>query len=86
LGLGYRQFDRVVRYVESAKPFLSEDAALDYQLKQVVLPRLRPTAPHLAETVQGLTRLVAHDRFPRSAEILARILEARAEDDYFQLL
>jgi hypothetical protein len=86
LGLGYRQFDRVLRYVESARPFLSEDAALDYQLKQVVLPRLRPTAPHFAETVQALTRLVARDRFPRSADILARILEARAEDDYFQLL
>jgi hypothetical protein len=86
LGLGYRQFDRILRYLESARPFFTEDVALDYQLKQVVLPRLRTTAPHFAETVQALARLVPRERFPRSADILTRILEARAEDDYFQLL
>jgi hypothetical protein len=84
--LGYRQFDRILRYVESAQPFFTEETALDYQLKQVILPRLRATSPHFAETVQALARLVPHERFPRSAEILSRILEARAEDDYFQLL
>src|SRR5262249_57198442 len=86
LSLGFRQFDRVLRYVHSAQPFFNEDAALDYQLKQVVLPRLRATAPRFAETVQALAALLLRDRFPRTAEVLARILEARAEDDYFQLL
>jgi hypothetical protein len=86
LSLGFRQFDRVLRYVHSAQPFFNEDTALDYQLKQVVLPRLRATAPRFAETVQALAGLLVGERFPRSAEVLARILEARAEDDYFQLL
>jgi hypothetical protein len=87
LGLGYRQFERVLSYVESAQPFFTADTALDFQLKQVVLPRLlRPFAPHVAATVQALSRLVPVDRFPRSAELLTRIVEARAEDDYFQLL
>lgn len=86
LGMGYRQFDNMLRYVHSARPFFTEDSALDYQLKQVVLPRLRNTAPHFAETVQALARLVTKERFPRSADVLARIMEARAEDDYFQLI
>jgi hypothetical protein len=86
LSLGFRQFDRVLRYVHSAQPFFSEDTALDFQLKQVVLPRLRATAPRFAETVQALSGLLIRERFPRSAEVLARILEARAEDDFFQLL
>src|SRR5262249_1737599 len=30
LSLGFRQFDRVLRYVHSAQPFFSEDVALDY--------------------------------------------------------
>jgi hypothetical protein len=86
LGLGFRQFDRILRYVHSARPFFREDVALDYQLKQVVWPRLRNTAPQFGQTLQALTTAVPRDRFPRSAEILARILEARTEDDYFQLL
>lgn len=86
LGLGYRPFDRILRYVESARPFFPEDAALDYQFKQVVLPRLRPTAPHFAHTVRALARLLLRERFPRTAAMLARLLEARAEDDYFRLL
>lgn len=86
LGLGFRQFDRVLCYVQSARPFLSEDQALDFQLKQVILPRLRNTAPHFEQTVRELTQLVPGERFPRSAALLARVAEARAEDDYFQLL
>src|SRR5262249_15183099 len=86
LGLGFRQFDRVLRYVESSRPFFREDEALDYQFKQVVLSRLRRAAPRFAVTVQALARLMPRERFPRSAELLSRILEASAEEDYFQLL
>ena len=86
LGLGFRQFDRVLRYVESSRPFVREDVALDYQFKQVVLPQLRRTAPRFAVTVQALARLMPRERFPRSAEMLSRILEARDDEDYFQLL
>ena len=86
LGLGYRQFDRVLRYVESARPFFTADTALDFQMKQVILPRLRPSAPRFAGIVQALVRLVPTDRFPRSAEMLTRILEIRRDDGYIQLL
>jgi hypothetical protein len=86
LGLGFRPFDRVLRYVESARPFFTEDVALDFQLKQVVLPRLRSTAPAFAETVQALAAAIPRTRFPRSAHVLTRILDARAEDDYFQIV
>jgi hypothetical protein len=86
LGLGYRQFQRILRYVQSAQPFFSEDTALDYQLRQVILPRLRSTTPRFGETVQALARLLVRDRFPRSADVLACILDARTENDYFRLL
>lgn len=85
LGLGYRQFHRILDYVASARPFFSEDKALDFQLLQVVLPRLRPTAVAFPETLQALRAETDRTRFPRSAEHLARI-EARVEDDFFQSL
>jgi len=86
LGLGGPQFDRVLRYVESSRRFFREDVALDYQFKQVILPRFRRTAPRFAVTVQALARLMPRERFPHSADMLSRILEARSEEDYFQLL
>lgn len=84
--MGFRQFDRILDYVACAQPFLSEDQALDYQIAQIILPRLRPTAPQYRETLQGLRGLIARERFPRAAECLMRIGEQRAEDDFFQLL
>jgi hypothetical protein len=86
MGLGYRQIDRVLGYVESAQPIFTADTALDFQLQQVILPRLRPSAPHFAASVQALVRLVPVERFPRSAELLTRILESQSENDYFRLL
>lgn len=86
LAMGFRQFDRILDYVACARPFLAEDQALDYQVAQIILPRLRPTAPQYRETLQGLRSLLPRDRFPRAAESLARIAEQRAEDDFFQLL
>ncbi len=86
LGLGFRQYDRLLSYVASARPFFTEDKALDLQLMQVVMPRLRPTAPGFPETLPALRQAIPADRFPRTAEHLARLVEARAEDDFFQLL
>lgn len=85
-GLGYRQFDRMLSYVESARLFFSEDAALDYQLAQIVLPRLRPTAPGFGETLRELRALAPRERFPRASAILGRMADRGAEDDFFQLL
>ncbi len=86
LGLGFRQRDRMLDYVASARPFLAEDRALDFQLMQVVLPRLRPTAPHYKETLRALQEFIGRPRFPRAADMLGAILEAPAEIDFFQLL
>ena len=86
LGLGYRQRDRVLDYVASARPFLAEDRALDFQLMQVVLPRLRPAAPHYKETLRALQEFITRPRFPRASDMLGHILEAPAENDFFQLL
>lgn len=84
--LGIRQFDRMLRYVASARPFLTEDQALDFQLMQVVLPKLRRTAPGFEETLQALRELIQPQRCPRAAEMLARLAEAGLENEYFQLL
>lgn len=84
--LGIRQFDRMLRYVASARPFLTENQALDFQLMQVVLPKLRRTAPGAEETLQGLRQLIEPQRCPRAAEMLARLAEAGLENEYFQLL
>jgi hypothetical protein len=86
LVLGIRQFDRMLRYVASARPLLSDDKALDFQILQVVLPRLRRTAAGFEETLKGLRELIVPARCPRSAELLARIAEAGLENEYFQLL
>jgi len=86
LGLGFRQRDRVLDYVASARDFLAVDRALDFQLMQVVLPRLRPTAPNYKETLRALQEIIARPRFPRAADMLGRILESPAENDFFQLL
>ena len=87
LGLGFRQRDRVLDYVASAREFLfTVDRALDFQLMQVVLPRLRPTAPNYKETLRALQELIPRPRFPRTSDMLARILESPAENDFFQLL
>ena len=64
LGLGYRQFDRMLMYVASAQPFLKEDSALDYQLTQVVLPRLRSASPSYREALEALRDEIARERFP----------------------
>lgn len=86
LVLGIRQFDRMLRYAASARPFLEEDKALDFQMMQVVLPRLRRTAAGFDDTVRGLRELIVRARYPRSAELLERIAEAGLENEYFQLL
>ncbi|HWE40000.1 MAG TPA: AAA family ATPase [Isosphaeraceae bacterium] len=86
LGLGYRQFDRMLAYVAAAHPFLSEDTALDYQLVQVVLPRLRPGSPSYRETLEKFRAEVPRERFPRAADFLGRMVEAPSENDFFQLL
>lgn len=86
LGMGFRQFERALTYIDSAKPLLKEDDAIDYQIYQVILPRLRPTAPRFHEMLKELRSAVPLSRFRRSAEHLSRISEDRSEDDFFQLL
>ena len=78
--------------LDPAEPANVARMAADLKLRYVVITSVnRDDLPdggshHFAETVQSLARLITRERFPRSAEVLGRILEARAEDDYFQLL
>jgi hypothetical protein len=86
LGFRYRQLEHILQYVAAAQPFFLEEDAMDFQLLQIVLPRLRRTAPHFDRTLRDLQEMVTDDRFPRSAEMLQRIAEAHPEDEFFQLL
>ena len=86
LELSYRQYERILRYVSSAAPMFSSDKALDFQFLQVVLPRLRRTAPAFDATLSKLRQIITSDRFARSSQMLERIAEAEPEDEFFQLL
>lgn len=85
-GLGYRQFDRMLMYVASSRPFLAENTALDYQLTQVVLPRLRSASPSYRDALENLRAEVSPERYPRAADFLTRMLEEPNENDFFQLV
>jgi len=86
LSLGRRQFDRMLRYLASSRDLLPEDKALDFQIVQVVLPRVRLTSPGVEDMLRELQRLLTPDRFPRSAAILERMTAPGVENDFFQLL
>jgi hypothetical protein len=86
VGLTFRQYDRAQRYVECARPFFTVDTALDFQLKQVILTRLRSSTKGFERTVQALGRFVPTDRFPQSAEMLTRILELKRDHEFVELL
>jgi len=86
ISLGYRVRWRMQRYVASGKAYLGEDRALDFQVVQSVLPKLRRSAPNFPTTLQRLREALPEARFPRSAALLERLGESGLEDDLLQLL
>jgi hypothetical protein len=86
LGLSSSAMQRIQVYLACAEPFISADNALDCQLKQTVLPLLRPGGPEMTETAFSLARLITKDRFPRSAELLSRLAAAPHGTSIFDLI
>jgi len=86
VSLGYRVLRRIQAYVASAKPYLGTEKALDFQVIQSVLPKVRRSAPNFPSTLKRLREELPAERFPRSAALLERLGESGVEDDLLQLL
>jgi hypothetical protein len=76
---GYRVIAEMLRYLEQARGVLSADAALDQQIKQKILPKLRgEDTPRLRRALSGLLELLL-DRpqgsLGRAAELGADLVE-----------
>jgi hypothetical protein len=86
LGFGFRQFYRMLTYIASSEGLIDVSTAIDFQLMQVVIPRLRRTAPFFRDTLEALVAIIEEHRYPRSARMISRIRESDGEDDFFQLI
>lgn len=86
ISLGYRVVRRIQAYVAAARPYLNADKALDFQIVQSVLPKVRRSAPNFPSTLKRLREELPAERFPRSAALLERLGESGLEDDLLQLL
>lgn len=85
-GLGFRRLDLILRYLGTAEGLMPTDQALDYEVRQVVLPRLRRRAYGFEDTLKRLQVLLKADRFPGSSSLLERLAAADSDDEFFQLL
>ncbi|MEQ8763478.1 MAG: AAA family ATPase [Planctomycetota bacterium] len=85
-GLAHRTFRRFLRYVASAESLLDEDRAFDLAFAQIVIPRLKQSAVGFSAMIDGLRQKMTEGRFPRSATLLERLIEAQGDYDFFQLL
>ena len=86
ISLGYRVVRRIQAYVAAARPYLTADKAIDFQIVQSVLPKVRRSAPNFPSTLKRLRDELPAERFPRSAALLERLGESGLEDDLLQLL
>ncbi|MFT5130541.1 MAG: hypothetical protein ACI8W8_004172 [Rhodothermales bacterium] len=86
LGLHGRRFNQILRYVAAANGFFDDDEALDFQVKQKVLPWLRRSAPNFDSTLEQLQEHIDPTRFPLSSELLTEIAEADSEDEFVQYI
>jgi hypothetical protein len=85
-GLGFRRFEQIVQYVATAEGLMGPDVALDYEVRQVVLPRLRKNAYRFDDMLKRLQVLLKADRFPGSSSLLERIAATESDYEFFQLL
>lgn len=91
---GYRTLAEVLRYIEAARGVLPVRAALDLQLKQKILPKLRgEDNPRFRRALRQLYELCATERsssadgpttalFPESAAKLLRMLERLDQEGF----
>jgi 5-methylcytosine-specific restriction endonuclease McrBC GTP-binding regulatory subunit McrB len=91
---GYRTVAEALRYVELARDVLPVERALDLQIKQKVLPKVRgEDSRRLREGLDALLTMLGAgaervgDRFPESADKVRRMrtrLEAEGYTDFYQ--
>jgi hypothetical protein len=72
--------------VATAHGLMGPDEALDYEVRQVVLPRLRKNAYRFDDMLKRLQVLLKADRFPGCNSLLERIAAAESDYEFFQLL
>lgn len=85
-GLGFRRFEQIQQYIAGTEGLMSPDEALDYEMRQVVLPRLRKNAFHFDDMLKRLQVLFKAERFPGSSSLLERIAAAESDYEFLQLL
>lgn len=85
---GYRTITEILRYIEQAEGVFLPEQALDLQIKQKILPKLRgEESPHLRRALSDLLVLLessSEDTFPcpQSASKVRRMLERLATDGF----
>ena len=85
-GLAHRTARRMLDYIASAEGLLSGNRAFDLAFSQIVIPRLRTTAPEFVKLIQRLRMHLHENHFPRSAALLDDLEEAGGEYDFFQVI
>jgi 5-methylcytosine-specific restriction endonuclease McrBC GTP-binding regulatory subunit McrB len=86
---GYRTLTEVLRYLEKAREVLTPERALDLQIKQKVLPKLRgEDSPRLRQALDELLALfgaaagTTEDRFPDSVAKIRRMRQRLEHEGY----
>jgi hypothetical protein len=90
LPFGYRTLTEILRYLELGRDVLSLDRALDLQIKQKILPKLRgEDSPRLRQALDRLLVLFetaepghAEARFPEAASKIRRMRERLEREGY----
>ena len=86
---GYRTLAEVLRYLELARDVLAPERALDLQIKQKILPKLRgEDSPRLRHALDELAKLFgsdqgrSEDRLPDSADKIRRMQQRLEREGY----
>jgi MoxR-like ATPase len=86
---GYRTAAEALRYLERARDVLPSERALDLQIKQKILPKVRgEDEPPLRHALEALLSILgpqpgsAEDRFPESAEKVRRMRQRLEREGY----
>lgn len=81
MGLGYRVLREIELYLANSKGLLSPEVALDLQVKQRILPRVRGTK-EIEEVVNELLTFLRNHSMPRSTERLEEMIMRLERNDY----
>lgn len=76
----------MVRYVANANDIVGEKEAIDRQILQRVLPKLRGHTERFREMLQELLMHMPEEEFPRSQRRLARMSESEYAMDFFHCI